>query len=112
MFRTLCFTALVLLAGSACAEDPTNSDATGTLKVITHTSGATPDTNGYTLSVTGFAPHVMDMNDTVFYADLPIGDYAVNLTGVAGNCTVTDGAFRTPYVPVGTTTVDFFVPCP
>lgn len=112
MFRPLILSGIVLLFGTACAEEQGPNEAIGTLRVITHSSGGTPDADGYTLTVSGHGTTPIGINDTVTYVDLPINDYSVSLGDVEGTCTVTDGAFRTPYVPLGTTTVDFFVPCP
>jgi len=112
MFRPLFLTGLVLLAGAGCAEEQGPSEAIGNLQVITHSSGANPDADAYTLFVTGHGTVGIAANDTVTYTDLPIGDYSVNIGDVEGTCTVADGQNRTPYVPMGTTTVHFYVTCP
>jgi hypothetical protein len=112
MLRPLLLSGLLLLTGTACAEPQGPSEATGNLRIITHSSGGSPDADGYTLTVTGQGSVAMGINDTILYTDLAIGDYTVNLGDVEGTCSVTDGAIRTPYVPIGTTTVDFYVPCP
>src|SRR6187399_746725 len=109
MLRPLLLSGLLLLIGVGCAEDQGPGDATGTLVVITHTSGGSPDPDGYTLTVTGQGTVAMGINDTATYGPLPIADYGVTLGDVEGTCTVTDGAVRTPYVPIGTTTVHFYV---
>ena len=112
MFRPLILSGVVLLFGAACAEDPGPNEAVGTLRVITSTTGDNPDADNYTLTVTGQGTTAITANDTVIYPDLPIDDYGVTLGDVEGTCTVADGIARTPYVTIGTTTVQFFVTCP
>src|SRR6478735_1232263 len=107
MLRPLLLSGLLLLAGTACAEEQGPSEAIGNLRIITHSSGGSPDADGYTLTVTGQGTVAMAINDTILYSGVAIGDYSVTLGDVEGTCTVTDGAIRTPYVPIGTTTVDF-----
>jgi hypothetical protein len=111
MFRPLLLSGLILLTGVACAEEEGNGEAVGNLRVITHSSGANPDADAYTLTVTGQGTTGIAANDTVLYSGLPIGDYGVTLGDVEGSCVVADGIARTPYVPMGTTTVQFFVTC-
>jgi|SRR6478736_1964952 len=112
MLRPLLLSGLLLLTGAACAKDGQNSESVGDLRVIVNTTGAHPDTNGYTLTVTGIGSQNVAINDTSFFNDLPIDDYGVNLTGTTINCTVAGGAFKTPYVSVGITTTTFDVTCP
>ncbi len=112
MLRSLLFCTLALAGVVACAEETTNSDATGNLKVEVNTTGANPDTNGYTATVVGVSAQHLDPIDDVTWTNLPINNYSVQLTGFAANCTVQDGFARTPYVSVGTTTVHYEVVCP
>jgi hypothetical protein len=111
MFRPLLLSALILLTGVACAEEQGPSEAVGTLRVISHTTGANPDPDHYTLTVTTQGSHAFSSNDTLVFAGLPIDDYGVTIGDVEGSCIVADGVARTPYVSMGTTTVQFFVTC-
>lgn len=111
MLRPILLSGLILLAGAGCAETTDPGDASGTLRVTTYTSGAHPDADGFTLTVSGQGTVPMGLIDTVTYT-LPINDYTVTLGDIEGSCSVADGNPRTPYVPVGTTTVQFFITCP
>jgi PKD repeat protein len=86
---------------------------TGDLTVATTTGGASPDPDGYTVTVdAGANQHVPPTGNVTFQA-LPSGNHAVVLTDVAGNCTVTGGPSRTVDVPpAGSRTVSFSIDCP
>ncbi len=92
-----------------CASLP---PLTGTLEVITSTTGTDLDADGYTVAVTGQTSQPIGVNDTVSYPGLTAGDYQVTLQGVAANCTVTGDNPRTVSVPpAGTGSTTFQVAC-
>ena len=86
---------------------------TGALSVRVSTTGATPDPNGYSVTVDGGQSRSLATNDTTVYTGLAAGSYAVQLGDIAGNCTVSGGASRTvPVIAGDTATVALAVNCP
>jgi TolB protein len=62
---------------------------TGSISVTVATTGASPDPDGYAVAVDGGAPQAIAVNGSLTIADLAVGTHTVQLTGAAGNCTVT-----------------------
>lgn len=92
----------------SCA--PTGSGS-GTLTVITNTTGSNFDPDGYTLTLDGTASQAMGLADTVSMA-VVAGAHPVALSGLAANCTVGDANPRTVSVAAsGTDTTTFSVTC-
>ena len=86
--------------------------ATGDLDVSTATTGSSLDPDGYTVTVDGTTSQVIPTNGSVTFTDLSAGDHTVELSGVAGNCTVSGGSSRTATVPSGgTASTTFSVSC-
>ena len=86
---------------------------TGALTVIVHTTGNTPDPNGYTVTVDGLLKGQVAIEDTTTYTGVTAGSRSVQLGGLAPNCTVPAGATRPVVVAAGqTATVTFSVSCP
>jgi PKD domain-containing protein len=86
---------------------------TGALTVIVHTTGNTPDPNGYTVTVDGAQTRLVAIEDTITYTGVAAGSRSVQLSGLAPNCTVPAGATRPVVVAAGqTATVTFAVSCP
>src|SRR5438445_3638309 len=86
--------------------------ATGNLDVTTATTGSSLDPDGYTVAVDGGAGQAIGINSTVTFTGLAAGSHSVALSGVAGNCSVSDGNTQTVTVPSGgTATVSFSVTC-
>ncbi|MEP6687393.1 MAG: hypothetical protein ABJC36_03530, partial [Gemmatimonadales bacterium] len=84
---------------------------TGTVRIVTSTTGFRPDADGYVATVNQMA-HAVESNGSVNIPDLPVGKVAVELTGVASNCAVGGGPTRTITLGVGTTfDVTFEVTC-
>ena len=84
---------------------------TGSLRVITSTSGVDKDANGYAFLVDDAMRTGIDLTDTVVIA-LATGSHTVRLNNVAANCTVTAPNKRTVSISVGaTTTTKFSVTC-
>jgi len=83
----------------------------GTVRVITSTTGADRDPDGYTVVVEA-ASHPIGVNDTTSIAGIGEGSRPVTLNGVAPNCTVAGGTTVTPMVSYGATSdVTFSVAC-
>ena len=83
----------------------------GTLTVVTTTTGANLDPDGYTLTLDGASNQPIALNDNASFT-LPAGDHPVALSGVAANCTVGDANPHTVAVPAGgADTTTFAVTC-
>lgn len=92
---------------------PTTPPPTGTLKVTASTTGATPDPNGYTVTIDGDSSRTIMSNDSTTYTLVAGTSYLVELGDVASNCTVTGGPSQTRTVTAGqTVTAAFTVSCP
>src|SRR6266550_2053154 len=77
----------------------------GSLRVTTRTTGSSLDGDGYTVTVDGSTSQPITINNStgVTFAGLSVGDHTVQLTGVAGNCSVTAPNPRTVTVTAGAT---------
>jgi hypothetical protein len=102
MLRKLLLPALLLVAAAACDGDNVNDEAIGTKRIIVTTSGTSLDPDGYSLTLSGVGTTPVAIADTVDYGPLDIGDYTATLGGVAGNCTVQNGAAKDFYLAMGT----------
>ena len=94
--------------------DVTCAGLTGDLEATTQTSGAPGDLDpdGYTIEVDGAPVETIDVNETKTVTDLPVGVRSVELSGVAGNCTVSGANPRNVNVPAGgTASTTFEVDC-
>jgi len=110
------------LTASGGGLPPQNSDSfdvmpppptTGSVSVTTATTGATPDPDGYTVTVTPGTTQPIGVADTVTFSGLDAGSHTVALSSLAGNCSVTGGVSRNVNVTVGdTASVSFSVSCP
>ena len=93
----------------ACTSPP---PPPGTLTITTATSGSDQDPDGYTLTVDGGPAQPIGLSATVTLVDVAAAAHAVELLGVAANCTVTGGAQRSVEVPGGgTAEVAFAIVC-
>jgi hypothetical protein len=79
----------------------------GSLEVHTSSTG-TGLPAGYTVRVNGGRAQSIESNDVVTYTNLNAGDYVVELSDVASNCTVGGANRRTVAVTAGTTTSTTF----
>src|SRR5881398_1587171 len=100
--------------GSATAAFTiTCTQLTGSVTVTTSTSGGTPDSNGYTVTVTGGGSKAIGTNDSVTFSGLATGSHTVTLSGIQSNCSVSGGASRPVTVATGqTASVPFTIDCP
>ena len=86
---------------------------TGSIKVTTATTGATPDPDGYSVAVDAGASQPIGNKDSVTFNGLTPASHAVQLTGLAPNCTASGGPSRNVNVTAGDTIrVPFSVSCP
>src|SRR5438105_618400 len=100
--------------GSATAAFTiTCTQLTGSVTVTTSTSGGTPDSNGYTVTVTGGGSKAIGTNDSVTFQNLVTGNHTVTLSGIQSNCSVSGGASRPVTVTTGPpVSVAFTIDCP
>jgi hypothetical protein len=61
---------------------------TGDLEVTSSTTGEDLDPDGYTVTVDGTSSQAIGITGSVSFTDLAAGDHAVQLSGLAANCTV------------------------
>ena len=86
---------------------------TGSIMVKTATTGATPDPDGYSVAVDGGGSQAIGNADSVTFSGLTAASHSVQLTGLATNCTATNGTSRNVTVTAGDTVrVSFAVNCP
>lgn len=92
--------------------DVTCVDTSGSLEVSVTTTGAEPDADGYTVDI-GAETSDVAANDVATFDGLLEGDYAVELTGLAENCSVTGDNPATVTITEGLmTSLNFAVDCP
>ncbi|MDX1394823.1 MAG: hypothetical protein R3195_10535 [Gemmatimonadota bacterium] len=105
----------LLVTGCATGEAPTGPveepppvlvDA----QVVFTTTGATPDADGYRISVDGVDRGAARPNDTTVF-ELPLGTRELEVSGVQANCDVEGGVDRVIEVFAGAT-FEFGVDCP
>ena len=105
----------VAVSAGATAETTfaiTCAETEGALDVVTTTSGEDLDPDGYAVSVGGGSPTAIGVEDTLSFPDLTPGDYEVELSGVAANCSVGGDNPRTVAVSAGATAeTTFAVTC-
>lgn len=110
----LVIAALGVLA--ACDDDgpagPGTVDGEGTIQVAVISSGATPDPDGYVISVEGFDDRSV-ADGTIEITDAPVGTRTLELTDLAVNCSVDgDNPREVTVLPGETVTTTFAVQCP
>src|SRR5439155_423135 len=76
----------------------------GDVYVSTSTTGVDLDPDGYTVTVDGGASQPMASNGTVTFTGVAAGSHTVALSGIAGNCSVTNANPQTVTVTAGATT--------
>ena len=91
----------------------TCTQLTGSVTITTSTSGGTPDSNGYTVTVNGGGSKAIGTNDSVTFPGLATGNHTVTLSGIQSNCSVSGGTSRPVTVITGqTVSVPFTIDCP
>ena len=114
--RRRAFVFLVIGVLAACEDDgpagPGTVDGEGTIQVTVTTSGATPDPDGYVLSIEGLDDRSV-ADGTIDVTDVPAGVRSLELTDVAVNCDVDgDNPREVTVSPDATLTTTFGVQCP
>lgn len=107
--RTLLLAATALLVG--CATQQSDSSNIATIDVIVSTTGAHPDTSGYTLTIAGYSPYHLAANDSLHLSGIPFGDRQFTFSDVDTNCTLPGGLSQNQYLPVGYTKHSFTFTC-
>jgi len=84
----------------------------GSIRLTTNTTGSDLDANGYQFSIDGGQGQSIGSNATSTIGGVPAGAHTIQLSGVAGNCTVVNGSSQSVTVSPGVTAiVDFNVTC-
>jgi Tol biopolymer transport system component len=99
--------AVSVVAGqtSETAFEVTCVALTGSLEVLTITTGDTLDVDGYTVTVDGVTSQNIGQYETLTFSDLAAGSHSVELGDVAVNCEVNVSNPRTLSVGAGLTTL-------
>jgi Domain of unknown function (DUF1929)/Glyoxal oxidase N-terminus/Bacterial Ig-like domain (group 1) len=79
----------------------TCSATTGSLTITTATSGPSPDSDGYTISIDGTDRGALAVNGTVTITGLAPGSYLIGLSGVSANCLIQGDNSRSVNVSAG-----------
>jgi hypothetical protein len=88
------------------------TSTTGSLEASASISGDNPDTDGYTVTVEGSASKEIGPNGSVTFSGLEAGSHQVELSDIAGNCTVDGSNPKTVSVTAGgTASASFDVSC-
>lgn len=107
----LCLVAVILGCGDDGVTDPPPIQ-TGSLAVTTTSIGSAIDADGYTVLLNGDHTGVIGASDSVA-ADVDVGQYDAELTGLADNCGVIgDNPVSVTIVEDEVTTVSFSIACP
>lgn len=99
-----------------CSGDKSNNTssdpvASGTIRVITQTTGSGSDDDGYLVTVLQSTKSIA-MNDTVLFESVSPGTYTVSLDDIAAGCDASDNPRTGVTVTDGnTTTVTFDISC-
>jgi hypothetical protein len=105
----------VTVAAGGSAQTTFNiacSSLLGSLRVLTTTTGADVDPDGYTAVVDGTTSQSIAVNGSVTFSGLTAGTHSVELADVASNCSIAGDNPSTATVPVGASTdVAFQVTC-
>jgi Tol biopolymer transport system component len=87
------------------------STPSGSIELTATTSGESPDTDGYMVSLDGGSGQVLASSGTLRFAGVIAGDHRLSLSGVAPNCRVTGENPRTVRVGSGSTRIGLEVDC-
>ena len=103
----------VALPALGCSGDSlTVPETAGTLAITTSISGPEPDADGFSVQIDGGPAQPIGATATLTTPELTPGDHTVQLSDMAGNCSVAGDNPRTVSVTAGeTATVTFAVTC-
>lgn len=100
------------LAGLACGGDGGTDVVLPALSITTATSGVEIDPDGYSVSIDGQPGQAMASNATLAIDQLAEGPHTVELSGIAGNCSVGgDNPGSVSVTPGATATLAFVITC-
>jgi len=85
------------------ALNPGVAPSSENLTVTVSTTGSNPDPDGYTVTVDGTDHQAIAATGSVSFTNVTAGSHTVALSGVAENCTVSDGTSRTVTIASGGT---------
>jgi Tol biopolymer transport system component len=74
---------------------------TGQAEIVTETTGAGTDTDGFTVSIDGGSGRQIGANGIVTFIELQPGNHTVTLSDIASNCTISGSASTTVSVTAG-----------
>ena len=95
-----------------CDPPAVPDQAAGSLQVQTTTTGASLDSDGYTLTINGVSAGAIASNGQLNVAGLAVGNSVIVLNGVAENCTVANGTIRDVPIPRNaTTSLSYAITC-
>jgi Tol biopolymer transport system component len=89
----------------------TCSPTTGTIQVVTITTGESLDPDGYTVQVDAGVPQRVGLNTTLTLENVPLGTHVLRLAGTAHNCHLKGEHPRTVVLFPGSTTVSLAINC-
>jgi hypothetical protein len=93
----------------ACVTPP---PGTGSVVISAATSGASPDPDGYTVSIDGGSSQTLGPNASITVSNLAPGNHSAQLAGVAPNCTLSGTNPRTvSVVAAQTSNISFAIAC-
>jgi dipeptidyl aminopeptidase/acylaminoacyl peptidase len=97
-------------AGTDTGPEPTDP-GTGSIEVVSITTGESPDPDGYLLTLDGHSSTI-STNATAVFRDLVPGDHGLDVGGIASNCTLGGAGTRTVAVAAGAVArVQFEITC-
>jgi hypothetical protein len=100
-------TATVAFTITCTARPP----SAGSILVTTSTGGPDQDPNGYQFSIDGGQDRAIGVDDSETVSDLAPGEYTVQLSGVAENCSVADASEEVTVAGGATASVAFEITC-
>ncbi len=108
---TLTLSAATLLA---CGDDPAepSPDEPGSIRVVVATAGATPDADGYTLSLDGGPGRAVATDGAVVFDAVAPGTYIVEIRGLQVNCAVDEESLSVAVSAGAAAETRFDVTCP
>jgi Tol biopolymer transport system component len=101
---------MACLLAAAC-ESNGPSETTGVIRVSSVTSGALLDPDGYSVGLDGGAGQAVAVSGTLLIPDVPPGDHALAVSGVACNCDLSAQPAAVAVTVGDTAEVSFAVSC-
>lgn len=114
--KLMLWATLPLVVASAC-RGPTDAsfdqeEQVGSIEIMTTTTGAMVDPNGYTVIIDEGAIRPIGINAEVEFSGLRVGRYQIQLSDVASNCVVAGQNPRlTTVTALNVSQVEFLVEC-